>query len=50
MTALHILCGNPHVTGDALNVYLTLVPQAVNEQDSEGMTPLSIHMLLLFVS
>jgi len=39
MTALHILCANPHVTGDAFRAYLQLVPEASNQQDYEGMTP-----------
>ena len=39
MTALHILCANPHVTGDAIRVYLQLVPQTSIVQDSKGNTP-----------
>jgi len=40
MTALHILCANPHVTGDCIRVYLQLAPEAADQKDSEGMTPL----------
>jgi len=39
MMALHILCANPHVTGDCIRAYLQLAPGAANQQDSEGMTP-----------
>jgi len=39
MTALHILCANPFVSGGAIRAYLQLVPEAANMQDSEGMTP-----------
>jgi len=39
MTALHILCANPHVTGDCIRSYLQLAPEAANQEDSEGMTP-----------
>jgi len=39
MMALHILCTNPHVTGDCIRAYLQLAPGAANQQDSEGMTP-----------
>ena len=39
MTALHILCANPHVTGDCIRAYLQLAPEAAEQQDSEGMTP-----------
>jgi len=39
MTALHILCANPHVTGDCIRAYLQLAPEAANQEDSEGMTP-----------
>ena len=41
MTALHILCANPHahVTGDAIRAYLQLAPEAADQEDSEGMTP-----------
>ena len=38
MTALHILCANPFVTGDAIRAYLQLAPEAAEQQDSEGMT------------
>jgi len=39
MVALHILCANPHVTGDCIRAYLQLAPQAAEQQDSDGMTP-----------
>jgi len=39
VTALHILCANPHVTGDAICSYLQLAPEVANAQDSYGMTP-----------
>ena len=39
MTALHILCANPHVTADSIRAYLQLAPEAADQQDSEGMTP-----------
>ena len=39
MTALHILCANPHVTADCIRTYLQLAPEAANQQDSDGMTP-----------
>jgi len=39
MTALHILCANPHVTGDAIHTYLKLAAEAAEQQDSNGMTP-----------
>jgi len=39
MTALHILCANPHVTADCILAYLQLAPEAADQQDSEGMTP-----------
>ena len=42
MTALHILCANPHVTGDCIRAYLTLASEAANVQDSTGMTGLHI--------
>ena len=39
MTALHIMCANPHVTADCIRTYLGLALEAANQQDSEGMTP-----------
>ena len=39
MTALHILCANPNVTGDCIHAYLQLAPKAAEQEDSEGMTP-----------
>jgi len=39
MSALHILCANPHVTGDCIRAYLQLTPVAAEQQDSDGMTP-----------
>jgi len=39
MNALHILCANPHVTGDSILTYLQLAPEAAEQQDSDGMTP-----------
>jgi len=39
MTALHILCANPHVTDDCIRAYLHLAPEAADQQDSDGMTP-----------
>jgi len=39
MTALHILCANPHVTGDCIRAYLQLAPEAAEQQESDGMTP-----------
>ena len=39
MMALHILCGNPRATGDAIRAYLQLAPEAADQEDSEGMTP-----------
>ena len=39
MTVLHILCANPHVTGDAIRAYLQLAPGAADQEDSGGMTP-----------
>jgi len=39
MMALHILCANPHVTGDCIRAYLQLAPEAAEQQDSGGMTP-----------
>ena len=41
MTALHILCANPHahVTGDCIRAYLKLAPEAADLEDSEGITP-----------
>jgi len=39
MTELHILCANPHVTGDTIRTYLQLAPEAADQEDSEGMTP-----------
>jgi len=39
MTALHILCANPHVTRDAIRAYLQMSPEAADQEDSEGMTP-----------
>jgi len=36
MTALHILCANPHVTGDCIRAYLQLAPEAAEQQDSDG--------------
>jgi len=39
MTALHILCINPHVTGDVIRAYLQLAPEAANQHDSFTMTP-----------
>jgi len=40
MTALHILCANPHVTPDCIRAYLQLAPEAADQEDSDGMTPL----------
>jgi len=43
MTALHTLCANPHVTGDAIRSYLQLAPEgAANVQDGTGKTGLHI--------
>jgi len=43
MTALHILCANPHVTGDAIRSYLQLAPEAAaNAQYGTGKTGLHI--------
>jgi len=42
MTALHILCANPRVTGDAVNAYLTLASDTANAQDGTGRTGLHI--------
>ena len=43
MTALHILCANPHVTGDTIRSYLQLAPEAAaNAQDGTGKTGLHI--------
>ena len=43
MTALHILCANPHVTGDAIHSYLQLALEAAaNAQDGTGKTGLHI--------
>jgi len=39
MTALHILCANPHVTVDCIRAYLQFAPEAAEQQDSEEMTP-----------
>jgi len=39
MTALHILCTNPHVMGDTIRAYLQLASEAADQEDSEGMTP-----------
>ena len=39
MTALHIICANPHITADAIRAYLQLAPEAADQEDSEGMTP-----------
>jgi len=39
MTALHILCANPYITGDCIRTYLQLAPEAANQEDSDGMTP-----------
>jgi len=39
MTALHILCVNPHVTGNCIRAYLQLAPEAAEQEDSDGMTP-----------
>ena len=39
VTALHILCANPHVTSDFIRAYLQLAPEAAEQQDSDGMTP-----------
>jgi len=39
MTALHILCSNPHDTGDCISAYLQLAPEAADQEDSYGMTP-----------
>jgi len=39
MTALHIICTNPHVTGECIRTYLQLAPEAAEQQDFDGMTP-----------
>jgi hypothetical protein len=39
MTALHILCANPDVTGDCIRTYLQFAQEAVEQQDFDGMTP-----------
>jgi hypothetical protein len=39
MTALHILCANPHVTEDCIRAYLQLTPEAAEQEDDDGMTP-----------
>jgi len=38
LTALHILCANPHVTSDCIRAYLQLAPEAAEQQASDGMT------------
>jgi len=42
MPAFHILCANPHITGDAIRTYLQLVPDTAIIKDSTGMTGLHI--------
>jgi len=42
MTALHILCANPHVTGDCIRTYLHWALEAAEQQDSDGTTPFSV--------
>jgi len=42
MTALHILCANPHVTCDLIRTYLQLVPSTVIIQKYAGKTGLHI--------
>ena len=42
MTALHILCANPHVTGDCIRAYLQLVPATASIQKHAGKTGLHI--------
>jgi len=39
MTALHIICANPHVTSTCIRTYVQLAPEAANQEDSDGMTP-----------
>jgi len=39
MTALHILCANPHVTADCIRAYLQLAPEAAEQQDFSRKTP-----------
>ena len=39
MTALHILCANPHVTDDCIRAYLQLAPEAAEQEDPDGMNP-----------
>jgi len=39
MTALHIICANPHVTSDCIRACLQLASEAAEQQDSDGMTP-----------
>ena len=45
MMASHILCANPHVTGDCIRAYLALVPGAANEQDDTGTGMTGLHIL-----
>ena len=42
MMALHILCANPHVTGDCIRAYLQLVPATAIIQKHAGKTGLHI--------
>ena len=37
--ASHMICSNPHGTGDCIRAYLQLAPEAAEQQDSDGMTP-----------
>jgi len=39
MTALHVLCANPDVTGDTIRAYLQLAPEVAAQEDFEEMTP-----------
>jgi len=48
MTALHILCANPHATGDCIRAYLQLAPEAADQEDSEGINFLA--KILRFVT
>lgn len=43
MTALHVLAANPHVTGEMIDTYLELIPDAITAQDIYGKT--AIHLL-----
>ena len=50
MTALHILCANPHVTGGAIRAYLQMAPEAAEQQSIPPFISLKLGHVKLYLS